>query len=404
MTVPHRIGYLVSQYPGLSHTFVMREIRGLRQLGWDVRVVSIRKADRPLAALSPDEAEEFQSTFSVMASGIPAILRTTCSELLRNPFKFVASLFDTYRLAGFKPTLWPLYTAYFVEAIVAGANFRGQQVRHVHTHFSSTIALILSRHFQIDFSSTIHGPGEFDDVAGFHLKQKVAGATFTVAITNYASSQIQRSSEPDSWNKIAVLPLGVDLDQFAARPQPTGGTFELVFVGRMEMVKAQHILIEAVRILRDRGRQVHLTLVGGGATMPMIQQLVRRLELDNQVELAGPQNHDRVLDYYRRAHAFVCGSYAEGLPVVLMEAMAMELPCISTWITGIPEMIRDNVDGLLVPPASAEHIANAIERLIVEPGLAGRLGKAGRNRIADRYNLSKNIPALAETFERFVRK
>lgn len=404
MPAPHRIGYLVSQYPALSHTFVMREIRGLRQLGWDVRVVSIRKSDRPLAALSREEAEEFQSTFSVMGSGIGPILRTTFLEFLRNPLKFAASLIDTWKLAGFKPALWPPYTAYFVEAIVAGAQFRGEGVGHVHTHFSTTIALIMSRHFDIDFSSTIHGSGEFEDVVGFHLKEKVARATLTVAITNYGSSQIQRSSRPDDWNKIVVVPLGVDIDQFAARRQPPADVFQLVFVGRLEMAKALHILIQAVRLLRDRGHKVHLTLVGGGALMPMVQQQVHDLGLSTEVELAGPQNHDKVLDYYRRAHVFVCSSYAEGLPVVLMEAMAMEVPCVSTWITGIPEMIRDNVDGLLVPPASASHIADAVERLIIEPGLAQRLGKAGRARIDDKYNLARNIPALARVFERFVAK
>lgn len=404
MPASHSIGYLVSQYPALSHTFVMREIRGLRQLGWDVLVVSIRRSDRPLAALSLEEAEEFQSTFSVMGLGIAAILRTTVFEFLRNPLKFAASIINTLRMAGLKPALWPPYTAYFVEAIVAGAQFRSQGVRHVHTHFSTTIALIMSRHFDIDFSSTIHGSGEFEDVVGFHLKEKVARAILTVAITNYGSSQIQRASRPEDWKKIVVVPLGVDIEQFAARPQPPADVFQMVFVGRLESAKALHIAVQAVGLLRDRGRHVRLTLVGGGATMPMLQQLVSELGLTNEVDFAGPQNHDKVLDYYRRAHAFVCSSYAEGLPVVLMEAMAMELPCVSTWITGIPEMIRDNVDGLLVPPASADHIADAVERLIVEPGLARRLGQAGRARIDEKYNLSRNIPALARVFQRFVGK
>jgi colanic acid/amylovoran biosynthesis glycosyltransferase len=133
------------------------------------------------------------------------------------------------------------------------------------------------------------------------------------------------------------------------------------------------------------------------------EQLVSEFDLASEVELTGAQNHGRVLDYYRRANGFVCSSYAEGLPVVLMEAMAMEIPCVSTWITGIPELIRDGTDGLLVPPASAEHIADAVERLIVDPSLAERIGKAGRARIEELYNLRKNIPALAEAFERFIR-
>ena len=403
VTDRHRIGYLVSQYPGLSHTFVLREICGLRQLGWDVKVVSIRKSDRPLEALSPEEAGEFRTTFSVIGAGPAALIRTALIAFLKNPFRFTAGLIGAWRLAGLRPALWPAYAVYFLEALSAGTWFRKQEVRHVHTHFSTTVALMMSRYFDIDFSATIHGSGEFNDVIGFHMKAKVALGIMSVAISNYGSSQIQRASAPDDWKKIVVVPLGVDLSQFTARPQPQSDTFEIVFVGRIEEQKAQHILIRAIRLLKDRGHKVHLTLVGDGPTRPLIESLIRDLDLANEVELTGAQNHDNVLDYYRRSSAFVCSSYAEGLPVVLMEAMAMEIPCVSTWITGIPELIRDNVDGLLVPPASPEHIADAVERLIVEDGLAERIGKAARLRIEDQYNLSKNIPALARAFERFVR-
>ena len=237
------------------------------------------------------------------------------------------------------------------------------------------------------------------------MREKVARAVLSVAISNYGSSQIQRASEPEDWPKIAVVPLGVDLSKFKprAQPDPSKG-FELLLVGRLESQKAQHILLRALRLLRDRGHDVRFTFVGDGPMRPLVEQLIRELDLGDAVELAGAQNHDKVMDYYARASAFVMGSYAEGIPVVLMEAMAMEIPCVSTWITGIPELIRDNVDGLLVPPASAQHIAGAVERLIVEDGLAVRIGKAGRLRIDDQYNLAKNIPALSQVFERFVRK
>ena len=382
----------------------MREIRGLRQLGWDVRVVSIRAADRPVESLSPDEAEEILATFSIMGAGRTALLKTALTQFFKSPLRFLAGLLGAWRLAGFHPALWPAYAFYFLEAITAGAYFRNQQILHVHTHFSTTVALLMSRFFDIDFSATIHGSGEFNDVLGFHMREKVDRAVMSVAISNYGSSQIQRASSPDDWKKIVVVPLGVDLDQFAARPQPAATLFEVVLVGRIESQKAQHILVRAIRILKDRQRSVHLTLVGDGPSRPQIEALIRELGLSGEVTLAGAVNHDKVLDYYRRSNAFVCSSYAEGLPVVLMEAMAMEIPCVSTWITGIPELIRDNVDGLLVPPASPEQIAGAIERLIVEDGLAGRIGKAARARIEDKYNLSKNVPALAQALDRFIRK
>ena len=403
MTDRHRIGYLVSQYPGRSHTFVMREIRGLRELGWDVKVVSIRKADRPIEALSAEESEEFHTTYSIMAAGRAALLKTTLSKFFSNPFHFLRGLLDAWRLAGFQPALWPAYTFYFLESLSAGSWFKSQNIHHVHTHFSTTVALMMSRYFDIDYSATIHGSGEFNDVVGFHMHEKVARAVMSVAISNYGSSQIQRASSPHDWKKIAVVRLGVDLDHFAARPNPTDDTFEVILVGRIESQKAQHILLRAIRLTKDRGHKIHLTLVGDGPMRPLIEKLIIELDLANEVTLAGAQNHDKVLDYYRRSNAFVCSSYAEGLPVVLMEAMAMEIPCISTWITGIPELIRDNIDGLLIPPASPEAIADAIERLIIEPGLAERIGKASRARIEDKYNLSKNVGALSDAFEKFVR-
>ena len=132
----------------------MREIRGLRQLGWDVRVVSVHKSDRPVEALSPEEASEFRSTVSLLGAGWASLLRTALVEFIRNPFRFIAGLFSSWRLAGLKPGLWPAYSFYFIEALGAGAWFRSQGIRHVHTHFSSTVALLMSRYFGIDFSET----------------------------------------------------------------------------------------------------------------------------------------------------------------------------------------------------------------------------------------------------------
>lgn len=382
----------------------MREVRALRALGWDVKVVSIRKSDRPIEALSPDEAEEFLTTFAVMGGGALGLILSAVTQFLKNPIRFTAGLIGSWKLAGLHPALWPAYAFYFLEALAAGTYFREQNIRHVHTHFSTTVAVMMSRYFNIDYSATIHGSGEFNDVIGFHMRPKLARAVMAIAISNYGSSQIQRASHSEDWKKIVVVPLGVDLNQFAARPQPPAGPFEIVFVGRIEEQKAQHILIRSIGLLKARGHTVHLTLVGDGPTRPLIEGLVGELKLEQEVTLAGAQNHDKVLDYYQRSNAFVCSSFAEGLPVVLMEAMAMEIPCVSTWITGIPELIRDNVDGLLVPPSSPEAIADAVERLITEPALAERLGKAARARISEKYNLTTNISALAQTFERFVRQ
>jgi glycosyltransferase involved in cell wall biosynthesis len=140
---------------------------------------------------------------------------------------------------------------------------------------------------------------------------------------------------------------------------------------------------------------VKLVLVGDGPARAAIASRIAHHRLDAQVQLFGAINHDRVLEFYRRAHAFALASFAEGVPVVLMEAMAMEVPCVATWIAGIPELIRDGIDGLLVPPADAEALAAAIARLMDDPELAARLGRSGRERVIERYHIARNIEPLA---------
>jgi colanic acid/amylovoran biosynthesis glycosyltransferase len=255
--------------------------------------------------------------------------------------------------------------------------------------------------FPIRYSLTVHGSGEFDDVVGFHMAQKVAGASFVATISHYGSSQVMRASDPTHWHKVKVLPLGIDLQAFApraARLRAADEPFRLVFVGRLAPAKAPHMLVDAVDTLRSQGRNVELTVVGDGPTRATLESYIAARGIKAWVHLVGACNHDRVADYYAQSDAFVLTSFAEGVPVVLMEAMAMELPCVSTWITGIPELIENGKEGLLVPPASPQHIVAAVELLMDDPALALRVGRQGRNKIANGYDLARNVERLAFVF------
>ena len=392
------LGYLVSQYPATNHTFILREIRTLRNLGFDIRVVSIRRPDRPAKTLSEEEAEEFAKTSFVLGSSVVGPhLRT----LLSAPIRYLAGLAFSLRLAGWNLAKAVRYLAYFAEAIIAGQQFQRQGVRHAHTHFASTVTLLMSRVFPITFSVTIHGPDEFNDVVGFHMAEKVAAATFVATISRFASSQTMRASDPRHWAKIRTLPLGVDPEDFSPRPPPSG--FEILCVGRLAPVKAHALLIAAVGRLVASGRNnLRLILIGDGPSRPAIEEQVKRDLLGAYVSVEGALNHDRVLDYYRRASVFALASFAEGVPVVLMEAMAMEVPCVATWVNGVPELVRDGVDGLLVPPADVEAVAAAIQRLMDDPGLGARLGRSGRERVIERYHLRRNTERLAATFREYL--
>ena len=389
-----RLGYLVSQYPAVNHTFILREIRILRGLGFDIRVVSIRQPDRALADLSAEEAEECRRTSFVLGSGVLKTAGIHARTLLTRPFAYLGTLAYALRLCGLDLGAAARHAAYFAEAVVAGRRFTEQGVRHAHTHFASTVMLLVSRMFPISFSMTIHGPEEFNDTAAFHMREKAAAARMIASISRFASSQIMRACDPGDWAKIRTLPLGVDPAAFAPRPAPPG--FEILCVGRLAPVKAHLVLLAAIGRLVGAGRRgLRLVIVGDGPMRPAIEREAAARQLGEYVSLEGAQNHDRVLDYYRRASVFALASFAEGVPVVLMEAMAMEVPCVATWIAGVPELIRDGVDGLLVPPADEEAVAAAIARLMDDPELRKRLGQAGRLRVRERYNLADNAAQLA---------
>jgi colanic acid/amylovoran biosynthesis glycosyltransferase len=396
-----RLGYLVSQYPAVSHTFVLREVLSLRSQGVDVCMVSVRRCDRPLSSLSADEAEEARRTFSVMGAGYLHALIANARVLLRHPLAYLRGLLYAWTLTRGTPRLMVNYSLYFLEAVVAGDYFERQRVTDIHTHFSSTVLLILARIFPVRYSLTAHGSGEFVDVVGFHLAAKVSGATFVATVGQYGMSQVMNASDPKHWHKVVALPLGVDPDAFAPRTyaaRAAAGPFRLISVGRLSAPKGFPVLIGAVALLRERGRNVELTLVGEGPERATLEALIADRRLGNCVRLAGACNHDRVADYYQSSDAFVLSSFLEGVPVVLMEAMAMELPCVATWITGIPEIIDSGVDGLLVPPACARAIADAVEGLINDPDRARHLGMAARQKVLAKYHLGRNGERLAAEF------
>jgi colanic acid/amylovoran biosynthesis glycosyltransferase len=402
-----RLGYLVSQYPALSHSFVLREIRAIRQLGFDIRVVSVRKPDREPEALSLEEAEELRETFCILGSGWLRVLAANCRTFVKRPLRYLTSLASAVRLAGFDVRKAFFHMLYFAEAVVAGEYFSRAGMTLVHCHFSSTVAMMMADVFPgLKFSLTIHGSDEFYDAPGTLLAEKVARAAFIIAISRFTASQIMRCSDSRFWGKIHVLPLGVNVASFPARDLDEAvprATFRILSVGRLVSAKAYQLLVTAVARLIAEGRtNLSLTIIGEGPERSSLEEIIASENLQHRVHLPGPRNYDDVLEYYKQADVFALSSVAEGVPVVLMEAMAMGIPCVAPMITGIPELIRNDVDGLLVTPADPDAIADAISRLMDDPGLRARLSQSARMRVADRYNLPANTELLAGTFRAYL--
>lgn len=398
-----RLAYLVSQYPTFGHTFLLREIRALRARGFDLLVISIRPADRPPDLLTPEEREEWSLTRVVKTLPLLRIGVIQLRVFMRRPVDYLRGLTTAVRMAGWNLPKLASHVAYFAEAVVAGHWMWQEGYRNLHSHFSSTVALLASRVFPLRLSVTLHGPDEFTDPDGFSLPAKVAASSLVFTISQFGRSQIMRFSAPRDWDKIKVLPLGVDIDLYSPRPfRANPEVFEIVSVGRLAPVKGFPVLLAAVEQLIRAGRSVRLRLAGDGPERGALAAEIERRGLSPHVRLLGSLNSDGILKLYRETDIFALPSFAEGVPVVLMETMAMEIPCVATRITGIPELIQDGINGLLVTPSDVNELACAISRLMDDPELRRSLGVQARLRVLERYNLKRNTAAQAEEFLRYL--
>lgn len=392
-----KIAYLLSRYPAVSHTFIFNEIRALRNLGFHIATASINACDRPFTKLPELEQGEYASTFYVKPSGWPKALRAVISSLVRHPI-------GTLRGLGYAMSLGrhPKRLFYFVEALMIGIWMEEKGLNHLHVHFgmaAASVAMITAEIFPITYSITIHGPDEFYEVSNCYLAEKITTARFICCIGSFARSQLMKLCPHSEWHKIKVVPLGVDPLTFVPRRKMQIDAFEILCVGRLVPAKGQHVLLSAVRNLSRENRAVRLRLLGDGPDRPVLEQRVVAEGLSDHVVFEGAVNQDRIPEFLKEADAFVLASFAEGIPVALMEAMASEIPCLSTVIAGIPELIRDGIDGLLVSPSDEQALTAALRRLMDDPELRRRLGTAGRQRVIERFNLEKNVKALAEVYQ-----
>jgi glycosyltransferase involved in cell wall biosynthesis len=397
-----RLGYLISRYPAISHTFILREVQELRRLGFSIDVASINNVDRPTDQLAREEREEAARTWYVKAQGVGGALWANLITFLSRPAAYMGAALFAVRLGRGDLRNLVLCLFYLIEAAMVGQWMRRKNLRHLHVHFAtpaSSVGMITARMFAFTFSITVHGPDEFYDVPGYQLAAKVASARLLCTIGHYASSQLMRISPPEHWSKIRITRLGVDPELFTpVQFRQSFETFEVICVGRLVAAKGQLVLVEAIAKLAAQGRNIRLRLVGDGPDRSMLHAAVHRLNASSSILFEGSVNQDRIRDLYRQAHVFALASFAEGIPVVLMEAMAMEIPCVTTWITGIPELIRDGIDGVLVAPSDEEALSACIARLMDDPNLRRRLGQAGRLRVLDKFHLGKSVAHLATVF------
>jgi len=404
-----KIAYLCSEYPAVSHTFVLREVEALRDLGAEITTFSIRRT-HPDQLLAQADRTAARTTVTILPPRWGRLLTAHLKLAVRAPRAYLSTLGFAFRLAppGLRGRLWQLF--YFVESVLLWSECGKRGVRHIHVHLANVAAdvgLLAARlgssvepERPWSWSFTMHGPTEFFDLRHFRLAEKVRSARFVVCISDFARSQLMTLSEPAAWDRLHVIHVGIPVEKFTRReiPAPSSHPPTILYIGRLVPEKGQAVLLEAVALLAGRGQIVNVTLAGDGGLREDLERLAGRLGIAPQVSFPGAVGQEELRALYESASIFCLPSFAEGVPVVLMEAMAMSIPVVSTRITGIPELIEDGHSGLLVAPGRADQLADSLERLLANPSLRHELGSQGREKVLREFDAERSAAQLFELF------
>ncbi|HEY8943248.1 MAG TPA: glycosyltransferase family 4 protein, partial [Polyangiaceae bacterium] len=292
-----------------------------------------------------------------------------------------------------------LYHAFYLgEACVLRAWLARGRVDHLHAHFgtnSACVAMLCRELGGPKYSFTVHGPDEFDRPGLLGLPTKIAKADFVVGISNFGKSQLMRWSEFAHWKKIHVVHCGVDDKFLGEEPTPVPAARRLVCIGRLAGAKGQSLLVEAAARLKREGMDFEIVLAGSGPMHDELEELVARLDVRDRVKLLGWVSNQTVREELLAARAMVLPSFAEGLPVAVMESLAMGRPVIASRIAGTPELVEHGVSGWLVDAGSLESVTNALrEALNAEPEQLTRMGASGRRRVQEHHDASREAMKL----------
>ena len=396
-----KIGYILNTYPAPSHSFIRREIRALERRGVAVQRFAMRPFDGALP--DPTDREEAAATDHVLSHGFGAMLWAVFLVGLRAPLRIYRALGLALLAARKSEAGLVKHLIYFFEAAYVARRVVELNVDRLHAHFgtnAATVAMLVAEMTGKPFSFTVHGPEEFDKPAAIALPMKIRRADFVVAISSYGRSQLCRQVEYRHWARIKVVHCGVEPGHYdTARPLSSTRPVTLVNVGRFSEQKGQMLLIEAMAEVQRRGVEVRLQLVGDGELRRTLERAIAQAGLGHCVTLTGWLDEAGVRGAIEAAHALVLPSFAEGLPMVVMEALVAARPVIATWVAGIPELMQDQRTGWLVPPGDALALAEAITDLATSTDeKLRRMGTTGRARVLMRHNIDVEAGKLAALF------
>jgi colanic acid/amylovoran biosynthesis glycosyltransferase len=414
MASVEKVAYVVGRYPAVSHTFVTREVQALRAAGVEVTTISIHRASEADALSAVDRAER-EATYWLLPPRFGQLLRSHL-RALRAPSGYLRTLLAAVRggPGGVKARVWRAF--YFAEGIMVWDYCRRQGIRHIHAHHlnqASDAAMLAARFGNAGgggwtWSFTMHGPNEFYDVSQFRLAEKAQSASFVACISDFARSQVMGFVPEDQWSRLRVVHCGVDPEEYDPSREPAkaenGHGFRILYVGRLVPFKGQGILLEGLAALRAEGIEATLTLIGDGPSRVDLEEKAKALGISDSVTFAGSIGQDEIRAYFAAADAFCLPSFAEGVPVVLMEAMAMRVPVVTTRVMGISELVEDGVEGLLVRPGRLDELTRALATLAADPELRRNLGNSGREKVAAEFDVREAGRELARILQELKAK
>ena len=395
-----KIAYFINQYPKVSHSFIRREILAHEAAGLAVARYALRTAEAELVD-DADRAEVAQCRY-VFRQTTLHIAACTVSEIAANPLGFLRAGLLAIRIGWRSDRGLLRHFAYWIEACVIARWCRDDDIDHLHAHFgtnSTAIAMLAQEMTGVPYSFTVHGPDEFDKPEFLGLKDKIHRAAFVVAVSSYGRSQLYRWAARADWDKIRVIHCGIEPAFYASEPGEPPEAPRLVCIARLTETKGITLLVHAARRLSLSGANFELVLVGDGPLRSEIEALIRHYELSGRVSVTGWVDAARVREEILCARALVLPSFAEGLPVVIMEAMALNRPAIATYIAGIPELVSNGVTGWLVPAGDVTALARAM-RDVLEAGPAdlAAMGAKGKERVLERHDIAAEAAKLRHEF------
>lgn len=376
------VAYLTTSYPSVSHSFIRREILGLEALGVPVLRLAIRQSEH---IVDPADQAENEKTLHFLQLPRQKLTAHVLRGLARVRLRLIAGLAASWKLHRASERGVLRHLAYLLEALVLVDVCARAGASHVHVHFgtnAAAVALLARLMGGPSYSMTIHGPDELDAPIGLSLGWKMRCAAFTVAISTYCASQLMRWVPYDEWAKIHVVRCSVEPHWFDGGSPVADDASDLVCVGRLSAQKGQMLLLDAFAAAREQGLQGRLVLVGDGELRGALETRIQALGLSDQVLITGWADAAAVRAWLERARLFVLPSFAEGLPVVIMEALAMQRPVLTTSIAGIPELMEDGVTGWLVPAGDRRRLRDAlVAAWETPPEMLGKMGRQGSQRV-----------------------